>query len=319
MTTLTEARRPLSGKVAIVTGGGRGIGRAEAICLARVGARVVVQDVDPPSGRMEGGGGIASLVAEQIQSEGGVAVPFVGDVTDSSSVRGLFEFTIATFGRIDIVVNNAGILRDRMLVNLSDEEWDEVVDVNLRGPFLVMREACRYWRQAAKEGQAGDGRIINTTSTSGLIGSVGQVNYGAAKAGVAAMTRSACLEMGRYGVCVNAIAPVARTRLTSRAYPPRDDADDESDRLSPMHVARLVVYLAGPSAGGISGQVFGVSGGLVELYEGWRVVEAVRSSHPLDGRELDARMAALFSVQPRSYQPAVVPGQASAEWPEGIG
>ncbi len=314
MSGFGEQSTAMAGKVAIVTGAGQGIGRAEAMCLAQAGATVVVQDRADALDEVEGRP-TARCVTEQICRGGGSAIAYLGDVRVAEEVRTLVESVIQRFGGIDIVINNAGVLRDRLLVNLSDEEWEDVVGVNLTGSFLMIREACRYWVRTAKQGLPRGGRVINTTSTSGLLGSFGQANYAAAKAGIAALTLSAALEMAKYDVWVNAVAPVARTALTARAYPPLDDPDDLRDRLSPVHVARLVTFLAGPEGAGITGQVFSVSGGVVELYEGWRVAERAQNAAAFADSELGTVLDRMFLTRSKRYEPAISPGQAATEWP----
>ncbi|MGH7691315.1 MAG: SDR family NAD(P)-dependent oxidoreductase [Candidatus Dormibacteria bacterium] len=306
---------PLAGRVAVVTGAGRGIGRAEALCLASRGAAVVVNDQEEKS-TLSGEAGAASSVATEIRDAGGVAVEQAGDVGDPEYVSDLFADVLRRWGRLDIVVNNAGFLRDRMLFNMALDEWDDTIRVHLRGHFLVTREACRIWRQRPHADGSSDARLINTTSTSGLLGNVGQANYGAAKAGVAALTLITSMEMRRYGVAANAVAPVARTRLTARAYPPTGHPDDVGDRLAPIHVAYLVAYLSSAAAAGITGQVFGVCGGQIELYEGWRVVSSLRSPKPLHPEDLEAKVPQLLRGRQASYEPPLQPGAAGAGWDE---
>jgi NAD(P)-dependent dehydrogenase (short-subunit alcohol dehydrogenase family) len=249
----------LSGKVAVVTGAAAGLGRAEAIGLARAGATVVVNDI---AAALD-----ASDVIDEITSAGSKAVAVAGDITERDTADELVS-TADGLGGLGIVVNNAGITRDRMLFNMSDEEWDAVIAVHLRGHFLLTRNAATYWRQKAKDAGNSDGsiygRIVNTSSEAGLTGPIGQANYGAAKAGIISLTLTAARGLGRYGVCANAIAPRARTAMTADVFgdaPP----DGEIDPLSPEHVVTLVNFLASPAAKDVNGQVFVVYGPQVTL------------------------------------------------------
>ena len=248
----------LSGKVAVVTGAAAGLGRAEAIGLARAGATVVVNDIADAIDRSD--------VVDEITAAGSKAVAVAGDVSERSTADELVA-TADGLGGLHIVVNNAGITRDRMLFNMSDEEWDSVIAVHLRGHFLLTRNAATYWRDLAK---ANDGtvygRLINTSSEAGLGGPPGQANYGAAKAGISALTVSAARGLGRYGVRANAICPRARTAMTAGAFGAAPDlADGEVDGLSPEHVVTLVRFLASPAAAAVNGQVFVVYGPSVAL------------------------------------------------------
>jgi NAD(P)-dependent dehydrogenase (short-subunit alcohol dehydrogenase family) len=261
LTSSTNAA-DLSGKVAVVTGAAAGLGRAEAIGLARAGATVVVNDI---AAALD-----ASDVIDEITTAGAaagakaVAVP--GDISQRATADELVSCA-DELGGLSIVVNNAGITRDRMLFNMSDEEWDAVIAVHLRGHFLLTRNAATYWRSKAKEaGGSVYGRIINTSSEAGLVGPVGQANYGAAKAGISALTLTAARALGRYGVCANAIAPRARTAMTADVFGEAPEAaDGEIDPLSPEHVVTLVRFLASPAAKDVNGQVFIVYGPQVTL------------------------------------------------------
>ena len=246
----------LSGKVAVVTGAAAGLGRAEAIGLARAGATVVVNDI---AGALD-----ASDVIDEIATAGSKAVAVTGDISQRETADELVS-TADGLGGLSIVVNNAGITRDRMLFNMSDEEWDAVIAVHLRGHFLLTRNAATYWRAKAKDaGGSVYGRIINTSSEAGLVGPVGQANYGAAKAGISALTLTAARALGRYGVCANAIAPRARTAMTADVFGDAP-ADGEIDPLSPEHVVTLVQFLASPASKDVNGQVFIVYGPQVTL------------------------------------------------------
>jgi NAD(P)-dependent dehydrogenase (short-subunit alcohol dehydrogenase family) len=260
--TLYDEAADLSGHVAVVTGAAAGLGRAEAIGLARAGATIVVNDI---AGALD-----ASDVIDEIVAAGSKAVAVAGDVSERSTADVLVE-TADGLGGLAIVVNNAGITRDRMLFNMSDEDWDKVIAVHLRGHFLLTRNAATYWRAKAKEGAGSQkgrvyGRIINTSSEAGLAGPVGQANYGAAKAGITALTLSAARALERYGVRANAIAPRARTAMTADVFGDEPElAEGQIDPLSPDHVVNLVRFLASPASEGVNGQLFIVYGPTVTL------------------------------------------------------
>lgn len=260
-----------NGRVVVVTGAGRGIGRGHALEFAREGARVVVNDVGAEVDGTGSSTGPAGEVIEEIRSKGGEAVANGEDVSDWDGAERLVATAIETFGDLHVVVNNAGILRDRMLVNMTPEEWDAVLGVHLRGTFAVARHAGAYWRGQAKSGQLVDARIINTSSASGIYGNIGQTNYGAAKAGIAALTIIAAKELGRYGVTVNAIAPGAQTRMTENlsGSSPTVQGSEGFDERHPDNVAPLVVWLASPQANNITGRVFNARGGHISVAEGW--------------------------------------------------
>ncbi|MCU1457690.1 MAG: putative oxidoreductase [Actinomycetia bacterium] len=257
-----------TGRVAIVTGAGRGIGRAEAMTLAAEGASVVVNDV---GGAADGSGsdaGPASEVVAEIRALGGKAVANTDDISEWDGAQNLINTAVEEFGRLVVLVNNAGILRDRMIVNMSIEEFDAVVKVHLRGTFCTSRWAAAYWREQVKAGETVDGRIINTTSSSGIYGNVGQSNYGAAKAGIAAMTIILSKELGRYGVTVNALAPAAATRLTAPGGA-GELSEEMQASLDPQWVANVTAWLASPAAAGVTGRVIDVSGVRIAIAEGW--------------------------------------------------
>ena len=259
----------LDGKVAIVTGAGHGIGRGHALELAKQGAKVVVNDL---GGDMHGDGGSPSPameVVEEIKAMGGEAVADGENVADFAGAARMVQRAIDTFGHLDTLVNNAGILRDRMLVNMEESEWDAVIGVHLKGTFAPTRHAAAYWRDQAKAGTPIQARVVNTSSPSGVFGNAGQTNYGAAKAGIAAFTIICGLELNRYGVAANAIAPVARTRMTENLGmgPAKEGA---FDALDPANISPLVVWLGSNDNENVNGRVFLVDGDRVSVAEGWR-------------------------------------------------
>jgi NAD(P)-dependent dehydrogenase (short-subunit alcohol dehydrogenase family) len=279
----------VDGRVVVVTGAGRGIGRAHALAFAAQGARVVVNDIGVgldgsasgaagPATSGSGAAGPATLgtvspaqaVVDEITAGGGEAVTNGDDIADWGGAQNLIKTAVDTFGGLDVLVNNAGFIRDRMLANTSEEEWDAVIRVHLKGHFATLRHAAEYWRGKAKAGETVDARVINTSSGAGLQGSVGQGNYSAAKAGIAALTLVAAAEMGRYGVTVNAIAPAARTRMTEKVFAETmARPDDGFDAMAPENVSPLVVWLGSAESRDVTGKVFEVEAGLIRVAEGW--------------------------------------------------
>ncbi|MGW6566200.1 SDR family oxidoreductase [Streptomyces sp. NPDC054975] len=249
-------------RVVIVTGAGRGLGRAHARAFAAEGAKVVVNDLGVGLDGSAGSGSPAGQVVEEIRTAGGEAVAHGGDIATEEGAASLVAAALDAFGRLDTLVNNAGFLRDRMLVNLGEDDWDAVMRVHVKGHFLPLRHAAAYWRAEAKAGREPVARVVNTTSGAGLLGSVGQGNYAAAKAGIVGLTLVAAAEMVRYGVQVNAIAPAARTRMTQQAF-----ADLEG---APEDVSPLVVWLGSASSAGVTGRVFEAEAGRITVMEGWR-------------------------------------------------
>ena len=297
--------RLCEGRVAIVTGAARGVGREHALGLARHGARVVVNDL---GGAVDGTGtdkSPAQQVVEEIKAMGGEAVVNGDDVSSWNGAKNMIDQAVETFGTLDVVVNNAGILRDRMLVNMTEDEWDSVIQVHLKGTFAQSRHAAAYWRQKSKDtGEKVNARIINTSSTSGLYGNVGQTNYGAAKAGIAAFTIIAARELGRIGVTVNSISPTAYTRMTDNL---REYTEEDIERRDPRWVSPTIVYLSSAEAKDITGRVIQAGNGRVAVCEGWRrgaeidqiedaeaigplireMISNVRKNSGMDGLELD--------------------------------
>ena len=267
----------IDGRVVIVTGAGGGIGRAHALAFAAEGARVVVNDIGVGlDGSPAGGGSAAQAVVDDINSAGGEAIANGANVADWGQAADLIQSAVDTFGGLDVLVNNAGIVRDRMIANTGEEEFDAVVAVHLKGHFATIRHAGAHWRALAKAGEKVDARIINTSSGAGLQGSVGQGNYSAAKAGIAALTLVAAAEMGRYGVTVNAIAPSARTRMTETVFAEMMAKPDSGfDAMAPENISPLVVWLGSAESADVTGRVFEVEGGIIRAAEGWRHGPAV--------------------------------------------
>jgi NAD(P)-dependent dehydrogenase (short-subunit alcohol dehydrogenase family) len=265
------------GRVAIVTGAGRGIGRGHALELARQGAKVVVNDLGAELDGTGGSTGPAGEVVEEIRAAGGEAVANGDDVASWEGAQRLINAAVESFGRLDVLVNNAGFVRDRMLVSATEDEWDAVVRVHLKGHFCTARWAAAYWRElhrlgSPKAGAVVDGRIINTSSGAGLLGSVGQGAYSAAKAGIVGLTLVQSAELARYGVTANALAPAARTRMTEGVFTEMMAAptDGSFDAMAPENVAPLVAWLASAQSAHVTGRVFEVEGGKVAIADGWR-------------------------------------------------
>src|SRR5271165_177139 len=284
----------LDGRVAIITGAGRGIGREHALLFASEGAKVVVNDL---GGAVDGSGDDrtpAEQVVAEIEKTGGEAVANADDVTTWEGGKRLIDAAVERFGDLHVLVNNAGILRDRVIVNMSEEEWDSVIHVHLKGHFVPTRHAAAYWRERTKSGAEVKASVINTSSTSGLLGNPGQTNYGAAKAGIAAFTTIAADELSRYGVRVNAIAPAARTRMTEQTpglseivQAPTDAA--VFDRWDPANISPLVAYLATESSPA-TGKVYFVQGGEIRLFQPWTMTDTLDKGDRWTVAELQAEM-----------------------------
>jgi NAD(P)-dependent dehydrogenase (short-subunit alcohol dehydrogenase family) len=285
----------------IVTGAGRGIGRGHALEFARQGASVVVNDLGADVDGTGSSTGPAGAVVDEIRADGGDAVVNGDDVSEWTGAERLVRTALETYGRLDVLVNNAGILRDRMLVNMTEGEWDKVVQVHLKGTFGPAHFAAEHWRERSRAGDEVDARIVNTSSTSGIFGNVGQTNYGAAKAGIAAFTIIAAQELGRYGVTVNAIAPGARTRMTENLGGVRPVPEPgEFDGSAPENVAPLVVWLGSPESRGVTGQVFLVGGGRIGVARGWQRGPGVDKGARWEPEELSEIVPALVAEAQRT-------------------
>ncbi len=288
-----------NGRVVIVTGAGRGIGRAHALEFARQGAKVVVNDLGAEIDGRGGSTGPAGEVVDEIRAAGGEAIANGADVADFAATGELVTQTLDHFGRLDVVVNNAGFLRDRMFVGTSEEEWDAVVRVHLKGHFCLSRHAAEHWRNQSKAGEAVDARIINTSSGAGLQGSVGQSNYSAAKGGIATLTLIQAAELGRYGITSNAIAPAARTRMTEAIFtdmaaPPEGQFDENA----PENISPLVVWLGSSESREVSGRVFEVKGGMIGVSDGWRDGPTVDKGARWEPDEVGAAVADVLAKAP---------------------
>jgi len=310
MTIPNEASYPITcdGRVCIVTGAGRGLGREYALLLARHGARVVVNDY---GGARDGTGsaeaGPAQEVVDEIIAAGGEAVANVDDVSSWAGAEHLVRQAVDTFGGLDVLINNAGILRDKMLFSMSEDDWDAVIRVHMKGTFAPSHFAAAYWRERAKAGEGNDARLINTTSVSGIYGNPGQTNYGAAKAGIAAFTQIAAIELGRYGVTVNAIAPGALTRLTDDLGLP----EEVKARFDPKWVAPLAVWLASPASADVTGQVIESTGSVFAVAEGWRRGPST-GEVPADPGQVDAVVRKLLAdATPRTTMADVTSKRSS--------
>ena len=297
--------RLCEGRIALVTGAARGVGKEHALGLAKHGAKVVVNDLGAGVDGLGADTTPAQAVVDEIKDLGGEAIVNGDDVSSWDGAKNMIDQTIDAFGTIDVVVNNAGILRDRMLVNMTEDEWDAVIQVHLKGTFAPSRHAAAYWRQRSKEtGEKVNARIINTSSTSGLYGNIGQTNYGAAKAGIAAFTIIAARELARIGVTVNAISPTAYTRMTDNL---REYTKEDIERRDPRWVSPTIVYLSSAEASDITGRIIQAGNGRVAVCEGWRrgaeidqledaeaigpmirdMISNVRMNSGMDGLELD--------------------------------
>ena len=284
----------LDGKVAIVTGAGRGIGREHALALAKEGAKIVVNDLGGSTAGEGEDQTPAQSVADEIKAAGGEATANYSNVADFEQAGQMVQQAIADFGRLDILINNAGILRDRMLVSMTEPEWDAVIAVHLKGHFAPTQHAASYWREQSKAGNQINGRVINTSSPSGVFGNVGQSNYGAAKAGIAAFTIITAQELGRYGVTVNCLAPNARTRMTENIFGGMDAPEEGYDPLDPANISPVVVALCADEAQGITGQCFFIYGGAVNVLKPWDSGTLIHKDDYWDSKELLGKLQETF-------------------------
>ncbi len=298
---LTPMAGICEGRVVIITGSGRGLGRAHALELARHGARVVVNDLGCELDGSGGGSGPAGEVVEEIRGAGGEAIANGDDVADFAGAGRIIAAALDAFGGLDAVVNNAGFVRDRMFANAAEDEWDAVVRVHLKGHFAVARHAAAHWRDEAKAGQPVDARIINTSSGAGILGSVGQAAYSAAKGGIATLTLVQAAELGRYGVTANALCPAARTRMTEGVFTEMmatPDAPDAFDAMAPENVSPLVAWLASSQSAHVTGRMFEVEGGKIGVATGWQHGPTADKGDRWDAAELGPVVDDLLAEAP---------------------
>lgn len=289
----------LTDRVIIVTGAGRGIGRSHCLELGAHGATVIVNDIDAPAD--DGNGNLAESVAKEVIAAGGKADSFSCSVSDMEAVKEMVRTTVEKYGRLDGIVNNAGILRDRMVAGMSEEEFDAVIDVHLKGTFVMTSAAVAHWRAESKAGNKVDARIINTTSGTGLFGNVGQANYGAAKAGIANFTTISAMELERYGITVNAVSPIARTRMTEGLASMPERGDAEVDKFDPIHASKVVAWLASEESNWLTGAVFRIDGSTVYRMKPWEIDYARAYYGPESGIEvekLDDAMRSAYAIRP---------------------
>ncbi|TML09315.1 MAG: SDR family NAD(P)-dependent oxidoreductase [Actinobacteria bacterium] len=287
------------GRVVVITGAGRGLGRSHALAFAREGAKLVVNDLGGAPDGTGASAGPAHDVVDEIRAMGGEAIANADDVGDFEAAAGIITTALDTFGRLDVVVNNAGIRRDRMFVNIVPDEWDATIRVHLRGHFCVGRHAAAYWRDRAKAGEPVDARLINTSSGAGLMGSVGQTAYAAAKAGIAAMTIVQAVELGRYGVTVNGLAPSARTRLTEGVFVDMmKEVDGGFDAMDPDNISPLVVWLGSPESRDVTGRLFEIEGGVLSVCDGWQHGPRIEKDRRWEPSEVGPAIRKLIAQAP---------------------
>ena len=297
---MTETELPLAGRVVLITGSGRGLGREHALAWSALGAKVVVNDY----GGSRDGVGLSSApaeaVVEEIRTAGGEAVAHFGNVTDPDAAAAMVALAVERFGALHALINNAGILRDKSLLNMTIDEWDQVVDVHLKGTFVMTQAAGRYWRDQAKTGEAIAASVVNTSSGSGLYGNFGQANYSSAKGGIASLTALTAIELARYGVTANAIAPVARTRMLSED-PEALRLQEGFDPMAPANVSPLVTWLVSENARDVTGRIFSMVGGYVAVVEGYNEGPAMQLDRKLTFADIDAELPAVIAkARPRT-------------------
>jgi NAD(P)-dependent dehydrogenase (short-subunit alcohol dehydrogenase family) len=294
------------GRVVIVTGAGRGIGREHALEFARQGAKVVVNDYGVArDGTGTRSSEAAEAVVAEIEALGGEAVANADDVADWAAAQALIQTAVDAFGRLDTLVCNAGFVRDRMIVSMTEQEWDDVVRVHLKGHAAPLRHAAAYWRDRSKAGDQIAARVVLTSSGAGLMGSIGQANYGAAKGGIATLAIIAAAELGRYGVTVNAIAPSARTRMTEGVFDTMERPESGFDAMDPANIAPLVVWLGSEGSGRVTGRVFELEGGKLSVADGWQHGTEIDEGRRWDPAEIGPAVAELLAQAP---EPAAVYG-----------
>lgn len=287
-------KRPLEGRVALITGAGRGIGRGHALEFARLGAKVVVNDFGGTNDGRDGSSSPANEVVDTIKAAGGEAVADYGSVADEADANAMVARALETFGRLDTLVNNAGILRDKSLLNMELGDWNAVLGVHLTGTFLTTRAAGRHWRDRSKAGNPTRARIVNTTSGSGLFGNFGQANYSSAKGGIASLTVLSAIELGKYGVNVNCVAPYAKTRLTAMSPTTVAANNLDFDPTAPEGVSPLVAWLGSDAAEDVTGQIFSVMGGMFRVVEGYFAGPAYQADHQLGFEEISEQLPQLL-------------------------
>jgi NAD(P)-dependent dehydrogenase (short-subunit alcohol dehydrogenase family) len=290
------------GRVVVVTGAGRGLGRAHALAFAAEGARVVVNDRgvtrDGLGNPDDAGIAVADEVVAAIVAAGGEAISNTDDVADVAGAQRMIDTALEHFGRLDTLVNNAGFVRDRMIVSMTETEWDDVVRVHLKGHWAPLRGAVAYWRDQSKAGTPVEARVINTSSGAGLLGSIAQSNYGAAKAGITALTITAAAELARYGITINAIAPSARTRMTEGVFDWMAPPESGFDAMDPANISPLVVWLGSDESGHISGRVFEVEGGALSIAQGWQHGPTIDKGRRWEPAEIGPAVEELLASAP---------------------
>ncbi len=297
---MVDYAKPLAGRVAIITGAGRGIGRGHALAFAEAGAKVVVNDYGGSGDGTGSSAGPADEVVSEIRAAGGEAIANAGDVANPDHAARMVEQAVASFGKVDTLVNNAGILRDKSLLNMTIEDWDMVIRVHLTGTFAMTQAVGRHWRDRSKAGESVNGRIVNTSSGSGLFGNFGQANYSSAKGGIASLTVLSAIELGKYGVTANCIAPVAKTRLTASAGMSAEIAEG-FDPYDPKHVAQAVMWLGSDSSADVTGRIFSVVGGYIGVVEGYNRGPGLEHDGPLSFEIIDQQLPAIIaSAKPRT-------------------